>query len=102
MKPDKLYQELKDLAEKLGIRVMEQNFRNAGIRVKSGFCKIKDQDHCIIDKHIRINRKADVLAECISEYPHEDIYIVPAVREYLERFKPLKIEQDEPYQETSN
>ncbi len=102
MKPDKLYQELKELAEKLGITVAEQNFRNTGIRVKSGFCKIKDQDHCIIDKHIKLNKKTDVLAECISEHPHEDIYVVPAVREYLERFKPLKKEQEEHTPETSD
>ncbi len=102
MKPDKLYQELKELAEKLGITVAEQNFRNTGIRVKSGFCKIKDQDHCIIDKHIKVNKKADVLAECINEHPHEDIYVVPAVREYLERFKPLKKEREEHTSETSD
>lgn len=89
MKPDQLYQELKLLAEKLGLQVSEQNFRNTGIRVKSGSCLVKDVPHCIIDKHLRLNRKVEILAESISRMPHESIYVVPAVREYLERFKPL-------------
>ena len=36
MKPDNIYQELKDLAEKLNITVAEQNLRKTGIHVNSG------------------------------------------------------------------
>lgn len=89
LKPDQLYQELKDLAEKLGIVVSEQNFRNAGIHVNSGYCKVKDKDHCIINKHLKLEQKIEVLGECISLFPHESVYTVPAVREFLESFKPL-------------
>ena len=86
MTPDKLFQELKDLAEKLDIKVSEQNFRNTGIRVKSGYCKVKDKDHCIIDKHLKINKKLDVLGECLSLFPHESMYVIPAVRDFLDTF----------------
>ena len=92
--PDLLFQELKDLAQKLGLQVSEQNFRNTGIRVKSGYCKVKDIDHCIIDKHLKINKKIDVLGECISLFPHESVYVIPAVREFLDTFKPLKGEPE--------
>lgn len=94
MKPEKLYHELKDLAEKIGMRVSEQNFRiTTGIRVKSGFCIVKDQECCLIDKHLKLNKKVEALAECISEKlaasneSLETIFLVPAVREYMERFK---------------
>ncbi len=86
MKAEQLYQELKELAEKLEITVSEQNFRNAGIRVQSGLCKVKNKNHCIIDKHLRLHRKVDALAECLSSLPHESIFVRPAVREVLERF----------------
>jgi hypothetical protein len=89
MKPEKMYQELKLLAEKLGLRVSEQNFRKAGIHVNSGICKVKNQDHCLIDKHLKLKQKVEILAECIAELPHESIYVVPALRDYLEQFKPL-------------
>lgn len=87
VKPHVLLQELKDLAERLGITVSEQNFRKTGIRVQSGFCKVKNQDHCIIDKHLKISKKMDALGECINLFDHESIYVVPAVREYLNQFK---------------
>jgi hypothetical protein len=85
MKTEQLYQELKDLAEKLDVTVSEQNFRHAGIRVQSGLCKVKNKTHCIIDKHLRLNRKVDALAECLSSLPHESVFVRPAVREFLER-----------------
>jgi hypothetical protein len=92
LKPEKLYQELKDLAEKLGIVVSEHNFRNTGIHVKSGYCKVKDVDHCIINKHLKLNKKMEVLGECLSLFPHETVYTVPAAREFLESFKPIRPE----------
>lgn len=93
MKPDKLFQELKDLAEKLGLVVSEENFRNTGIHVNSGHCKVKGKDHCIINKHLKLNKKIEVLGECLSRFPHESVYTVPAVREFLECFKPLKTDE---------
>jgi hypothetical protein len=97
VKPEKLYHELKDLAEKIGMRVSEHNFRiTTGIRVKSGFCIVKDQECCIIDKHLKLKKKTEALAECIyekltaSNESIETIFLVPAVREYMERFKPIR------------
>jgi hypothetical protein len=96
VKPEKLYHELKDLAEKIGMRVSEQNFRiTTGIRVRSGFCIVRDQECCLIDKHLKLNKKVEALAECIHEKlmvsneSLETIFMVPAVREYMERFKPV-------------
>jgi hypothetical protein len=96
VKPEKLYHELKDLAERIGMRVSEQNFRiTTGIRVKSGFCIVMDQECCIIDKHLRLSKKTEVLAECMiekltaSNESIETVFMVPAVRDYLERFRPI-------------
>ena len=61
MKPEQIYQELKDLAEKLGIHVSEQNFRTTGIAVKSGLCKVKGQPMLIVDKHKSIRKKIGIL-----------------------------------------
>jgi hypothetical protein len=78
-----LYQDLKELAEKLGISVLEHNFRNTGIKVKSGLCEVKGKKLFIMDKHNSINKKNDILLSCISKLPHEDIYIKPYLRELL-------------------
>ena len=88
MKADQLYQQLKELAEKLEIEVSEQSFKYSGLRVQSGFCKVKDKDRYIMDKHISIHRKNAYLARCLIKKPLDNIYIIPAVREYLEKYTP--------------
>ena len=85
MKPENLYQELKDLAEKLEITVKEENLKKAGIHVNSGLCKVKGEQLFIMDKHKKVKEKIDLLAECLSQMDHEDIYVIPAVRELLSK-----------------
>jgi hypothetical protein len=86
MKPEQTYQDLKELAEKLGVVVSEQNLRNTGIKVKSGLCKVKGKNILVMDKKLPLQNKNEVLASCLSKLPHEDIFMVPALREYLDRF----------------
>jgi hypothetical protein len=86
MKPEQIYQELKDLAEKLAVTVTEQNLRTAGIKVKSGLCKVKGKDLFIMDKHKSIHKKIKVLAVQLSGMPHEDVFVIPAVREVLDKY----------------
>ncbi|MBC2713372.1 MAG: hypothetical protein HGJ94_20955 [Desulfosarcina sp.] len=86
MKPDQIYQELKDLAEKLDVTVSEQSFRASGIPVKSGFCLIKGKMHCIIDKNITLHKKAKFLAQSIFDLPHENLFVVPAVRDIIQKY----------------
>ena len=85
MKPEQIYQELKDIVEKLGIAVSEQNLRKTGISVKSGICKIKGKQIFIMDKHKSIHKKNVILTSFLKELPHEDIYVVPAVRELISK-----------------
>ena len=86
MKPEELYQELKDLAEKLAITVSEQNLRTAGIKVKSGLCKVKGKDLFVMDKHQSIHKKIRILAAQLAVMPHEDVYVMPTVRETLIKY----------------
>jgi hypothetical protein len=113
MKPDQIYQALKELADKLQVTVSEQNLRISTVRARSGLCKIKGKYVFVMDKHkpristVRarsglckikgkyvfvmdkhkpVSRKIDLLAECLSQMPHEDVYVVPAVRERLDLY----------------
>jgi len=86
MKPEQIYQELKDLAEKLAVTVSEQNLRTAGIKVKSGLCTVKGRQMFIMDKHKSIHKKIKILSAEVANFPHEDIYLIPAVREMLNKY----------------
>lgn len=91
MNPEQLYQDLKELAEKLGVTVLEHNFRKTGIKVKSGLCKVKGKRLFIIDKHRSIKDKNEILLSCISKMSHEDIFIVPYLREMLKKCEVTKV-----------
>ena len=84
MKPEQIYQHLKEIAEKLNVEISEENLKKSGLRAQSGFCKIKDKGKFIMDKHLSVSDKNSILAAFISETPHDDIFIVPAVRDFIQ------------------
>lgn len=86
MKPDQLYQELKDLAERMQISVLEQNLKTSGLKIRSGLCTVKGQKLFIMDKHKSVHKKIKILTAQLARIPHEDMYIIPAVRELLEKY----------------
>jgi hypothetical protein len=85
MKPTQLYQHLQETAEKLGIRVSEQNLRTTGVNARSGLCRVKGESIFIMDKNLPVRQKTEILADCLRQMPLEDVYLVPAVRNYLEK-----------------
>jgi hypothetical protein len=86
VKADRLYQELKDLAEKLEIEVTEQNFRATGVKAVSGLCKVKGKTLFLIDKHKSLHKKIQILSEFLGAMPCGEIYMLPAVREHLSKY----------------
>ncbi len=79
-----LYRQLKELAARLDIQVSEQNLRATGVNAKSGLCRIKGKRVFIMDKHLPIREKAEILADCFRELPLENVYLMPAVRGFID------------------
>ncbi len=100
MTPEQVYQQLTELAERLGIPVSEKNLRQIGIRVQSGLCKVRGKPVFIMDKHASITEKVRLLAECLSQHPIEEVYMVPALREVIEAHRPVTICPDPDLSET--
>ncbi len=86
MKPNQIYNELIEVAEKFDISVSEQNLQKSNIKATSGFCIVKGQKRFIIDSQLNIHRKIDLLASFLSTLPHESIYLMPALREVLFKY----------------
>ena len=68
------------------ITVSEQNLKVSGIKVRSGLCTVKGEKLFVMDKHKSVHKKIKILAAQLAQQPHEDIYIIPAVRELLEKY----------------
>jgi hypothetical protein len=93
MKPDQIYESLLELAEKLEIEVSEQNFKPSGIRVTSGLCRVKGRWVYLMDKHKPVKSKIKLLASELARHPHEEIYLVPVLRDLLAKNKPEAVEK---------
>ena len=87
MKSKQLYHNLIEIAEKLNIKVLEKNFRQTGINIQSGFCKVKNNNLFIIDKHLSFFKKNIILANFLNKIPLENIYIMPVVRDFVNKHK---------------
>lgn len=85
MKPEEIYQNLKDLADRLGVTVSDQNFRKTGIKVSSGHCIVKDKQYFIMDKHQSLKDKIDILVSFLVTIDHEDLYLLPNIRELFNK-----------------
>ena len=84
MKKKELYRHLVDAASRIGIRVAEQNLRATGVNAKSGLCQVKGEYVYIMDKKLPDSEKAGLLAQCLRNQSLDDIYIIPAVREFID------------------
>jgi hypothetical protein len=86
VEPEEILHNLIVLSEKLAIDIRQENFRSTRTKIKSGYCKIKGKDSYIMDKHLPVIQKVNLLGAFLASRPLEDIYVLPAVRQFLSKF----------------
>ncbi len=79
MKPKELNEELLDLAKKAGIVIRKENGR-----FKSGYCVVNENKLIIINKTTPIERISGIVARTLALHNLDDIFVKPAVREFIE------------------
>jgi hypothetical protein len=81
-----LVDELKAAAEKLGLRVREERLlREVGYRVRSGSCRVGEDQIIFLDRDLPLSAQIDVLVEELAARPMDNIYLSPAARALIER-----------------
>jgi 3'-phosphoadenosine 5'-phosphosulfate sulfotransferase (PAPS reductase)/FAD synthetase len=85
MKESEILQHLEEIAEKLSIKVQQVNLRKDYYNLKSGLCKVRGEPRIIVDKHLHLSEKIDVLIDALAEFDIEDLYINPYVRKLFEK-----------------
>ncbi|MDL1892621.1 hypothetical protein FBQ87_06975 [Sphingobacteriales bacterium CHB3] len=79
MKHEHIIMELEDVARQLDVTVRYEKGDFEG-----GFCILKDNRILLINKKLAPNRKAAVLAVAMQEIGLENVFLKPALREYIE------------------
>lgn len=81
---DELLQELKAVADQLGVSV---RFEKGDF--KGGYCIVHDKKVIVINKMTNLQRKVMILSSAVKELGVEDIYLSPRIREVIEEMSGL-------------
>lgn len=79
MKHEDLINELQEVARQLGVTVRFEKGDFEG-----GYCILKAERVMLVNRRLQPTRKAVVLALALHEIGLENVFIKPAVREYIE------------------
>jgi hypothetical protein len=85
METTKVLEYLEDLALKLGVEVVYEKLENKDFLATAGLCKVKGAYKIFIDPSETIERRIEILAGALSSFDREEIYILPYIREILEK-----------------
>ena len=76
---DQLLKELEELAARSGITIRYEKGDFDG-----GYCILKAERLIVVNRKLPAGRKASVVAQAIAEVGVEELYLKPAVREFIE------------------
>jgi hypothetical protein len=83
MNDEELLIQLEDLAGRLNIQVQYESLKSEDPSTFGGFCRVRDQHMIIIHSKATISRKIDVFTEALRHFDIDDLFIRPALRDYL-------------------
>jgi len=85
MEYGKVLEYLEDLALKLGVEVVYERLENKDFLATGGLCRVKGAYKIFIDRSETIERRIKILARALSSFDREGVYILPYIREILEK-----------------
>src|SRR5919109_4939372 len=79
-----LLQELKTLAERLGIRVREEKLlREVGYQVRGGGCRVHGQEMVFLDRDLPLSERVEILLDELSRREVDRESLSPSLRRFL-------------------
>ena len=85
MQAAKVFEHLEDLAEKLGVEIVYEKLGGEDFRVRGGLCKVRGRYKIFVDRSETIEGRIEILAKALSSLNTEGIYLLPQIREILEK-----------------
>jgi len=81
-----LLEELKAAATRVGFAVREERLlREVGYHVRSGSCRVGEQQIILLDRGLQPSAQIDILVEELATCRLDDVYLSPAARDLVER-----------------
>jgi hypothetical protein len=80
---ESLLTQLEELTETLGVKTRYDKINKEGSFFSGGLCKVKGQDMIIINSKSAIEDKIEILATALRSFDLSQVFIKPALREFL-------------------
>ena len=79
--------QLEELIERFGIQIRYEPMHQdeESIKLVGGLCRLKGENVLIINSKAAVSDKMKALAEAVRHFDIDQIYILPAVRDFLEK-----------------
>jgi hypothetical protein len=85
MQSSQVIEYLEDLAERLGVEIVYQKLGEEEFSVKGGLCKINGTFKIFIDRSKSLDDQITIVAQGLSSFDTEEVYIFPFIRDVLEK-----------------
>ena len=79
MKPAAILEEFENIAEEIGIRIIQEKGNFNG-----GYCLLEAERIIVLNKHKPIEQRIDALAKAFSQIDTSKVYLKPIIRELIE------------------
>ena len=86
MKKVKLYTEFEELGQRLGLKILKGKGDFSG-----GTCTVNNETVIVINKMKPMEQRLRILATSFLEFNLDEIYMVPALRAYIEESRLLNL-----------
>lgn len=84
MKEQDLFKALEELAQRLDIEVRYETVQGEEGLVSGGLCRLHGRLLLILNPTAPLRDKTDVLARAVKRFDLNRVYLVPALRDFLE------------------
>jgi len=85
-----LLSQLEELTDSLGVKIRYEKILKEGSFFSGGLCRIKGEDMIIINSKAGIEDKIEILAKALISFDLSQVFIKPAIREFLMQYNPEK------------
>jgi hypothetical protein len=76
-------QDLKEVAEKLSIKIEVANFNDQEFTIQSGYCKLNGKGLIILDKNLPQEEHLIVILNTLKKFDLDNIYVADWIREKI-------------------
>jgi len=88
MKESAVFEDLGKIAEQHNVKIHSANLKKYAYYIKSGLCKVKGEYRIILDRHLHLSEKIDVLVDALQTFDIDTQGLEPYLKRLFQKKAP--------------